>query len=866
MKESRSFRIADKLIRWLCKPELVEDIQGDLREYYAELMEYSSFKRSSYFWFHVIHFLRPSLLKTLSGTQKLNHYDMFKFIFKTTKRTFFKQKLISSISLLSLVFGALCFHLIYVWINNEVNMNKFHKNLDNIYAATFKANPDSEFSPMPVTDFFDLNYQDYPGIQTSTLVHLYRENEIKIITDQTEFPSRAFVVDSTFFKLFDFDLLIGDKRDILVEPTNIILTKSFAQRIFGSENPMGKTLSIRCDNTGSYQVAGILEDIPSASSMKFDFIIPRHSERRWRRLPMELILTDSNFDLNDFNTQIAKIAQANPRFPHSIMAYYPLSSIYFESPFLFLLYHKYGNWNSILTMGFIALMIVLITALSFIGLQTTHQLSSVKKTGVKRVIGATGTGLFMEVLVSRLFYVALASIIALIIFEMVFPFYASAMEFYIDRNRILDITSILSVTGIISVISILIGYLNLNRMNAKEALRNQFTFLKVPKMQRFLSTFQYTIAIVLIAVTTVVYNQYNFMLEKDIGIETSNIVSVDFFDMMNGSSSNSARQETLSQRKLVMDKMRVNPDIIHFSQGVMPVDRSFDKGSWKMLKHPNDYTSINKMSVDPTYDDLLKIEVIEGRFFSDSLDELMTHKAVINEAAMKYWGIEDIKSTKLANSMWGGVEDPFEIIGVVKDYHYEHLSNKIEPLILLYRSYEDYNFLVKVHPQKREAVTGFLADMYNEINPKGIFQYEWLDDRVEGQYIKEKRVGKTYLAFTMIALLLSAIGLFTFALHETKRRTKEIGIRKINGASIGNVFSLLSTSFLKSVLVAFIIAGPIAWILMHQWLDNFANRISISWWIFGFAGIVALVMALIAISWQTVKVAKKNPVDSLRYE
>lgn len=769
-------------------------------------------------------------------------------------------------SLLSLVLGALCFHLIYVWIDNEINTDKFHKNISNIHIGAFKANPDSDFSPMILSEFFELHFEEFPGIKKSLAVHVYRENEIKLVTKQTEFPGRAFVADSTFLDFFDFKLVIGDRENILSDPGNIVLTRQFAENVFGPENPIGKTVSIQCDHTGSYTVAGVLEDLPSTSSMEFDFIIPKHSERRWRRIPMELILTTSAFDLDDFNVKIAKIAQVNPRFPQSVLAFFPFESIYFDRPFNFIMHSRYGNSSTVGTMSFIAIMIVLITALSFVGLQTTQQLSSIKKIGVKQVIGATLYGLFMEILVSRLFYVIIASLLAYLVYEAVFPFYTSLMEIQVDRNVGLDLVSLLSTTSIVAGVSLLISTGQIVRTNTTQALKNQLTFLKVPKMQRILTTVQYAITILLLVVTSVVFTQYNFMLNKEIGVETANVISVDFFDMISGNRTNEGRQEALKTHKYVMDKMRENPDILTFSQGIMPVDRSFDKGSWKMLSHPYDYTSINKVSVDPYYLELLGLELIQGRFFSDSIDQLLTHKAVLNETAMKYWSIEDIEGVKLANSMWGGEEDPFEVIGVVKDYHYEHLSHNIQPLILLFRSYEDYNFLVKTHPKKERQALAFLEDLYNEVNPKGIFQYELLEDRVEAQYAKEKRIGKVYFAFTLIALLLSSIGLFTFALHETKRRTKEIGIRKINGATIGQVFSLLSVSFLKSILLSFLVACPLAWILMNNWLENFAYRTPINWWVYVLAGAIALIMALVAVSWQTLKVAQKNPVESLRYE
>jgi len=859
-------KIADRLLSLLCKTELVDEILGDLHEYFEELEEYSKAKRHVLYWFHVLHFLRPNLTKNFSGTGKLNQYGMLKLIIKTTSRTFFKQKMSALMSLGSLVLGALCFHLIYLWIYSEINTNKFHTNVENIYVGAFKTDPISDYSPIILSEFFNFTFDQFPHVQNSMAVHVYRENEIKLVAHNTEFPGRAFVVDSTFFDFFDFKLSIGDKKSVLSDPSNIVLTKAFAKKVFGTTDPVGQIVDILSDHQGSYRVSGILEDIPATSSVHFDFLIPRHSASRWRRIPMELILVDELFDLDHFNASITKIGRSNPRFSESELGYFPFDQLYFDRSFDFILFSKYGNMDAVNTMSFISIMILLITLLSFVGLQTTQQLTSIKKMGVKQVIGATKYELFIEIIISRFYYLILASIFAYLLFELIFPFYKSILEIHVDRHFIFDITGIVMITSLVVGTSIVISALQLFKVKTIEALNDRFILLKIPKLQRVLTSIQYSITIVLLIVTAVVYTQYHFMINKETGLSTKNIISVDFFEVMNGNRQSAERQKAMKKHKYALDKMKQNPDILEVSQGKLPIGGIANVNSWKKLGQMSEYSSANNMPVDSEYGDLLDIEVVEGRFFSDSLDESGEQKAVINEAARKYWQIKNIDNAKIANFHWGGEEDPFEVIGVVKDYHYEHLSKEIKPLVLLYMNNVDESFNIKVHAEKEQESILFLEELYNEVNPRGIFTYEVLEDKIASQYKSEKRIGKVYFAFTLVALLLSTLGLFTYALHETNRRTKEVGIRKINGASATDVASLLSISFLKSILIAFVIACPIAWILMSKWLESFAYRTPLSWWMFFSAGVLSIIVAMIAVSWQILTVVRRNPVESLRYE
>ena len=855
-----------KLLRGLVKPRYLEEIEGDMEEVFADYLEMHSPARAKrQYIIETLKLLRPSLLRGVSGSNQLNYFGMFKLMVKSATRNYFKHRMVATMSLITLIFGAVCFQLINAWLQNEQSMDQFHSKSDRIHIAVAKLNPKAELSPLHVQRIFNLDYNKFPQIEKSLIVHTYGEDEIKLIKDEVEFGGKALIADSTFFDFFDFELIRGDQL-VLNDPSSIVLTQEFAERVFGSEDPMGKLVSIRCDQTGTFKVAGITANIPSNSSISFDFLIPRQSKSFWRRMPQDLLLVNENFDREAFNQQIESVGRVNARFPESQISTIPLNTVYNDRLFNISLFSKYGDSTSFQAMQFVAAIIFLITLISFVNLQSTLQLTLVKKLGVKQVMGASKFDLGFEVVVSRLLYFLIASGIAYLLYQFTFPWYVNTMGLSLDFYPIHNLFNLLTVIGIIITISIITSLIQTAKIKTMQAISGEANMLKIPRSQRVMTTIQYSVTVLLLVATSVVFLQLRFMLNKDTGLNQTNIIKTDFFEISpNGAQDSLANLNMERQFQYVMSRIEEQPNVMAVSQGSMPIDIAY-QNDWKVVGSQDGYNSVNTMSVDPHYGELFDLQLVKGRFFADSLDTNNSPKLVINEAAMKYWGIDDIGQVKLATNSRSNETVSYNIIGVVKDYHYEHLSQKIRPLVLSYYTYIDGDILIRVKQGKQAETLGFLEELYQEINPRGFFTYSTIEEQITQQYSKEQQTGKIYLALSIVALLLSSVGLFTFAFHETKRRTKEIGIRKVNGANAGNVFWLLSRSFLNSIIVAFILACPVAWFLMKQWLDNFAYRVAISWWVFGLVGLLVTMVALIAVSWQTLRVAYLNPIDSLRYE
>ncbi len=269
-------QFAERLLGWFCKGRLLEEILGDLYVFPEVLLDQPNWKRKTIYWFHVFHFLRPSLVKRLSGTQKLNYYGMLKLYLRTSFRQLFKHRLVSAVSLFTLIVGAISFHLIYAWIDNELNMDQFHSKRNRIHLAISKFNEMSDFIPVAPGVFFRLDYKQLPEVEKVMVIHAYNEDQIKLKKGAISYPGKAWVVDSVFSDFFDFKLRSGDK-EALKNPGNIVVTQEFANKLFPDQNPLGKMVEVNCDQVGLYQIGAVIEDIPANSSINIDFLVPRHS-------------------------------------------------------------------------------------------------------------------------------------------------------------------------------------------------------------------------------------------------------------------------------------------------------------------------------------------------------------------------------------------------------------------------------------------------------------------------------------------------------------------------------------------------------------------------------------------------------------
>lgn len=749
-------------------------------------------------------------------------------------------------------------------------MDRFHEKADRIYLTTIRPTPMSELDLIQASLFFKIDYDQYPGVDKKLSLKKYTPEEAKVVYSERSFDAEALIADSTFFDFFDFPLLAGDRENILADPGNIVLTRSFADKIFGLENPLGKTLTIRCDFQKVYTVAGIIEQVPPNSSIQFDFILPEHAGR-FSRSGAEFLLVNQQFNAEEFGKKIAEVGRNHEQFPESTLSVTPFTSVYFDHHFGKGIINKNGDEKIIILFIIIAAIVLLISLLNFINLQTTAFTFRLKGIAINKVSGASWGDVIKQILVERVLMVVIASAGILCLYYLLLPYFNKFIKLSLPFMLVEDSLVVLSISSLFILLSVTISVLQLHRFNVLEAIRDRTSgsFRVVGKEPMIV--FQYIFTIAALIASILVFRQLQFMLDKDLGFNDKNIISVNFFDGTSLDDSDEEEYKKLRDQEkrlysFVLDEIRKSPDIEISSRGKLPFGDEPYKMPWKKVGEDIEYTSTNGYSVAPAFEKLLNLEIVEGRFFNEEKDASRQKKIVINEAAKKLWEVDDIGASKIANNYWGGEEKPFEIIGVVKDFHYQHLSLKVEPLVILNMINMESPFLLKIREGREKEALKFLSDLNSKVNPGSTFQYSFLDDQIRAQYGKEEQLSQLYFIFTAIALFISSIGLFTMSLYQAQKRVKEVGVRRVNGASISNVMFLLNKDFLKWVLLAFVLACPISWYAMDQWLQNFAYRTEFSWWIFALAGMLTLAVAIITVSWQSWRAASKNPVESLRYE
>ncbi|WP_436514675.1 ABC transporter permease [Ekhidna sp. To15] len=861
MGKSRPPKFADRLLGFFIKGELLEEVLGDLYEYHAELSETPSWKRPILYWFHVLNFIRPELVKKIAGKMKLNNLGMIQLMFKLSFRHMRKKMLMTAISLITLITGVLSFQLTFSWLRNEISMDDFHENRDRIAIGVARLSPESNLIAFSISGLFQIDYSEYPEIEKSLLIHTYMRDEIKFYSDGVAYGGKGLIADSTFFDFFDFKLQVGT-NDALTSPTNVIVTKEFADKVFGDEDPMGKIIEITCDQKGTYQVAGILDKIPSNSSIKFDFLIPKHSKNFWRRAPQDFIMLKQGSSLDQLNNKLRDVANASERFKNSEAFAYPFKDVFEEKPFNVKLFAKYGNAGNLKTVTLIAWALLFITIICYTNLQTSVQVAEMNKVKLKHIIGASKRHLVVEWMIRGFIYFLIATASSLILYHSIFNGLVNFIGLELDMQPLNDSLIIAGVILIAVLLSSLIASSNVFRRLVDLDVKKEKTTYAIGLSRRILAVFQYAITVVLLIGSVIVALQLRFMQNKDLGIHQTEIVSTSFFDVIPDARQDSAKRAEIERKhKYVIDRLSKHPSIQAVSQAKHPLGFAYDL-PFKLSSSSDDFIPVKTLNTDPGFFKIFNPTIIEGRYF-DETDENNAIKLVINESAKKFFKIQNIEETRLTYKL---DNESYQIVGVVEDFHFEHLSQEIQPLILIYFTRLDNEIIVRYRNGRAKETLEFVEEIYREVNPEGIFTASFFEGKVASQYAKEVKVGRLYSIFGFIAILLSSVTLFSFVYHETNRRTKEVGVRKVNGASPEDIFKLFSLSFLKTILVALIASIPLGWYAMEQWLGDFSNRIEQELWMYVLITAIVLVWALIAIFWHTLKVAKLNPIQSLRYE
>ena len=786
---------------------------------------------------------------------------MLKNYFKIAFRNAIRHKAFALINLCGLTIGMTCSILILLWVRNELSYDKFHNHSSQIYRITcqvegFKAaiNP----AGMP----WGLKAQ-MPVIKN--VVRITQPNTFFLkVNDQKFVENRAFYVDSTFFEVFSFPLKKGDPKTVLLNPGGILVTESIAKKYFGNEDPIGKT--IKKDEGEVVTVTGVLADAPSNSHFQYDIVMPmsaifhRDNDLKnnvwdnfdfysYLQLDKTFIPTDASLLALEgeidgiYKTRVPKL---NVHFHLQLLTDIHLHSNYSIDV------AGHGNIQYVKIFFIVALFILAVACINFMNLATARSARRAREVGLRKVVGAERGQLIVQFLSESILisFSALAlSILAVFLLLPVFNgISGKSLNIGIpDGNLFVLLICIALATGLISG---LYPAFYLSGFQPVKVLKGNIrSFGKNVNFRNALVVVQFIVSIVLLAGTAVVYKQLNFIKDRNLGFEKDNLLYLHMVgEMWN---KQDALKSELKRNPLTSEFTIVSELPINLTSGTVDVN-------WAG-KNPKEQPVIISMDVNEDFIDVFRVKILAGRGFSREFKS-DTHNLVINETAMKLMGMN---IDQAVGKMIEWNEQPRTIVGVVQDFNFKPIQQSIEPLVLRLNRWGG-TVIVRANPASTEATISALEKISVALNPQFPFTYNFLDQDLDNLYKGEEKMGVLFNLFSILGIFISCLGLFGLSAFMAEQRTKEIGVRKVLGASVFNIVLLLGSNYTRLVAIAIVLSIPIAWFATNSWLQSFAYRIEINGWIFIFAAGLAVAIAWLTVSFETIKAAIVNPITSLR--
>lgn len=786
---------------------------------------------------------------------------MFKNYLKIAWRNLLRNKGFSALNIVGLSIGLAATALIVLWIDYELSFDKFHERGDRIYQVYNKYPVDGEIwtwnsTPKIMAPTIKENFPDVERISR----YNYDDTYLFSIGDK-RLKGTGTIVDEDFLHMFSFPLVNGSRETIFSDVNSVVVTETFAKELFGDVDPMGKV--VKLDNRDLFTVTGVLKDLPRNSEFHFEFLIPwsylkqiGNDDKNWSNNSIATyIMLKENVDQNLFSEKISNLREVHDKDSADMITYvYPFFRNYLYGEFENGT-EKGGKIDIIGIFGIIALIILVIACINFMNLSTARSEKRAKEVGIRKVIGALRGGLIRQFIGESVLLSVLSALFSFIILLLILPRFNELLQVDI-RIDYGNPWFWCSAIGIILFTGILAGsYPALYLSAFKPASVLKGTFQKINSKfsaRKVLVVVQFAAAIVFIAATIIVQQQLEKVQSRQSGYTKDNLV----YTYMEG--------DTKQKFQLIKDELIASGAATSVSRTVSPVTENWSN-SWDMEWQGKDFedkTLILRFTADEAIAETLGLELIAGRDLNHTQYPSDSTAMLINETAAQHMGFQD-PIGQIVKDM--GMD--WHIIGVVKDFVFTSPFQKIEPVII--HGQGEFTNFIHMKLNARNSTTQNLAQLektFKKFNPEYPFNYEFVDQQYARKFTDEKRTQTLANLSSLLTIFISCLGLFGLASYMAENRIKEIGVRKVLGASVQSIAMLLSKDFLKLVMISILLAIPISWYFMSKWLEDFAYRITISWWIFVMAGIAALSIALITVSYQAIKAAIVNPVKSLRTE
>jgi putative ABC transport system permease protein len=821
---------------------------------------------------------------------------MLKNYFKIAYRYFWKNRTTSFISISGLAIGMACCMLILIHVRDELSFNLFNSQHNHIYRINWLAKDNSQtavYSASPVVLSKGIK-EKIPAIER--VVKLFpRSGQMQAgntpnasaSTTKRFQEQNVFFVDQDMFEIFTIPFIYGDKNSALIKPNSVVITDEMANKYFGTGNPVGKTLNY--DNKVLLQITGVVKKMPDNSDIKFDFLVSFETLYQSVDKPFaDFIKNDWSFNPCDtwvllqpgasgasveaaLNQHLTQNGTDRSRQMNKVLLM-PLNDLHLHAASVL------GNVSSsdiayIYVFIGIAFLILLIANVNFINLSIARAINRVKEIGMYKVLGAGKRQLVFQFLYETLLTSLIAFLLAIVLTQLSIPLLNRLTDKHFDWTAWGTPVN-LAVFGLIffaaGISAGLYPAFFITRFNTSLALKGKSgDQVKRNIIQKTLSVTQFTISIILIIGTVVIYRQMQYLHDKPLGFQKHQVVVVPIFGTGAFSYGNTIDTAVRHRMNIFYDDLNAYPKI----KSVTATSEMPGQGLVRGLIIPQGYYEQNNvfapwLSVDYNFLQTLDMKIVAGRNFSKATGHDNIDAFIINESAVRAFGWRTPENALGKAFVRGKQTDGKKghIIGVVKDFDFNSLSNPMEPLVMDVNVPRFTEFAINIQPDHVNETIQKIKQTWDKIFPQRVFEYSFLDKTIDGQYRDKENFSHMISCFALAAMLLSCSGLFSLAFFLAVKRTKEIGIRKVLGANISSIMVLLSTDFIKMVLLSALIASPLAWWLVHQWLQGFAYRVSVEWWIFALATIMAILVAFITISFQSVKAALVNPVKSLRSE
>ena len=793
---------------------------------------------------------------------------------KIALRNLKRHKGYTFINIAGLAIGMACCILIILYIYSELNYDRYHENADRIYrlGTNFdvgKAHAKTAVSNHPICPTLS---RDYPEVLNAARIRPYMQRTLVEYKEKQFFEEKIFYADNSVFDVFSFPMIRGDHKSALVTAYSLVITEDVAKKYFADEDPIGKIL--RLNNDSDFTVTGIIKNVPPNSHFTFDMLcsfetLYQHNPEQRERWMGDFnnytyLLLQENYDFRELEQKFPPLIDKHigrilkPLGGKVEFFLQPLTSIHLHSN---LVGEISGNSDIayIYIFAAIALFILLIACINFMNLSTARSAKRAKEVGIRKVLGSYRGQLIRQFLSESITYSFLAFFIALTLVQLALPLFRSLSGTTLNFQFAEISWLIPCLIGFVFLVGLVAGSYPAFFLSAFRPVRVLKGHSKAgtanSRFRSVLVVLQFAISIVLIAGTSVIMNQLHYMKERRLGFNKEHVVVLPIMEGSIMQSIETIKKELKSHNGVVSVAASSNVPGHGTSRQNAFLPEGFELNESQMM---------GAISIDHNFIPTFDMEVVAGRNFSPGFVTDSSKSVLINDTAAQEFGWDDPVGKTITELTGNGITKT--VIGVVRDFHVESLHKKIEPLYIENEpSGFDY-ISIRIRPRNISGTMDFLRKKWKEFDSTGTFDYVFLDESFDSQYRAEERLSTIFSYFTLFAIFIACLGLFGLASFTAEQRTKEIGIRKVLGASVYGIVILLSKEFAKWVLIANIIAWPVAYYAMNKWLQDFAYRINMGVWIFILAGVLTLIIALLTVSYQAVKAALSNPVEALRYE